>query len=173
MARWERSCRVCACSPARVRKARDGGLSVTENTLSSGRVQPFGQRREHHGNLVRRGFQTVQGSGAPGSERGMARRASKGLDPFGTAMLAIANQGMNVGIGDPEVRARLVGTSEALGVYSLRCSPAAFDLAPGAHRSRCWLYTRRGSGGETTGGAIVWAARLEQTVERGALGPSA
>jgi hypothetical protein len=102
----------------------------------------------------------------------MARRASKGLDPFGTAMLAIANQGMNVGIGDAEVGARLVGTSEALGVYSLRCSPAAFDLAPGAHRSRCWLYTRRGSGGDTTGGAIVWGAGLEQMVERGALGPS-
>jgi hypothetical protein len=79
-----------------------------------------------------------------------------------------------VGIGDPEVRALLVGTSEALGVYSLRCSPTAFDLAPGAHRCRCrcWLHARRGSGDETTGGAIVWAARLEQTVERGALGPS-
>src|SRR2546421_11341842 len=74
-------------------------------------------------------------------------------------MLATANQGMNVGIDDPEVRALLVGTSEALGVYSLRCSPPAFDLAPGAHRSRCWLHTRRGSGDETTGGAIVWAAR--------------
>ena len=87
-------------------------------------------------------------------------------------MLAIANQGMNVGIGDAEVRALLVGTSEALGVYSLRCSPTAFDLTPGAYRSRCWLHARRGSGDETTGGAIVWAARLEQTVEHGALGPS-
>jgi hypothetical protein len=102
----------------------------------------------------------------------MACLAAKGLDLFGTAMLAIAYQGMNMDIGGPEVRALLVRTSEALGVYSLRCSPAAFDLAPGAHRSRCWLHTRRGSGDETTGGAIVWAARLEQTVERGALGSS-
>jgi len=66
-------------------------LSVAEDPFGSGGVQPFGQRRQHHGDLVRRGFQTVQGSVAPGSERGKARRASKGLDPFGTAMLAIAN----------------------------------------------------------------------------------
>jgi len=31
---------------------------------------------------------------------------------------------------------------------------------------------RRGSGGETTGGASVWAAGREQTMERSALGPS-
>jgi hypothetical protein len=100
-------------------------------------------------------------SGMSSTERAVAGLASKGLDPFGTAMLAIANQGMNVGIGDPGVRALLVGTSEALGVYSLRCSPTAFDLAPGAHRCWCWcwLHARRGSGDETTGGAIVWAAR--------------
>ena len=69
----------------------DGGLTVAEDPLCCRRVEPFGQCREHHGDLVRRGFQTVQGGGAPGSERGMARRASKGLDPFGTAVLAIAN----------------------------------------------------------------------------------
>jgi len=32
--------------------------------------------------------------------------------------------------------------------------------------------TRRGRGGETTGGAIVWAAGLQETMERRALGPS-
>ncbi len=36
---------------------------------------------------------------------------------------------------------------------------------------RCRLSTRRGSGGETTGGTIVWAAGLQETVERAALGP--
>jgi hypothetical protein len=103
----------------------------------------------------------------------MARRASKGLDPFGTAMLAIANQGMNVGIGDPEVRTLLVGTSEALGVYSLRCSPPAFELAPVArhpqvlapHPTRQWRRDdRRGN--------RLGSEAMPQTVERGALGPS-
>src|SRR5207245_1762776 len=140
---------------ARVRKACDRSLSKAEGPLGSRRVQPLGKPPTAPLRLMRRGFQTVQGRVAPGSERGMARLAAKGLDPFGTAMLAIANQGMNVGIGDPEVHALLVGTSEALGVYSLWCSPPAFDLAPGAYRSSCWPCPQCGSGGETTGGAIV------------------
>ena len=150
---------------------RDGGLSKAEDPLGSRRVQPFGQRREHHGDLVRGGFQTVQGRVAPSTERGTAGLAAKRLDPLGTAMLAISDQRVNVSIGDPEVRALLVGTGEALGVDPLGCSSAAFDLTPGTYRRRRWPSTRRGSGGETTGGAIVWAAGLQQTVERGALGP--
>src|SRR6266567_3177004 len=65
---------------------------------------------------------------------------------------------VDLGIGDPAIRALRVGTGKALGVHALGCSSAAFDLAPGAYRPRRWLFTRRGSGGETTGGAIVWAA---------------
>jgi hypothetical protein len=70
----------------------DGGLTVAEHTLSSGRIQPFGQRREHHGDLARGSFQTVQGSVAPGSEGSAASETSKGLDALGTAMLAIPSQ---------------------------------------------------------------------------------
>jgi hypothetical protein len=152
--------------------AGDRGLPIAEDTLCGGSIQPFGQRRQHHGDLVRGSFQTVQGGVAPSSESGVAGLTTKGLDLLSATMCAIPNQGVDVSIGDAEVRALAVGASEALGLYPFRSSPPAFDLAPGAHRSRCWLYTRRGSGGETTGGAIVWAAGLEQTVERGALGPS-
>ena len=106
------------------------------------------------------------------SERGVAGLTAKGLDALGLAMLAIPDQRVDVSIGDAEVRALLVGTGEACGVHAFGGSPAAFDLAPGAHRQRRWPSTRRGSGGETTGGAIVWGAGLEQTVERVALGPS-
>jgi len=38
---------------------------------------------------LRRGFQAVQGSVAPGTEGGVASRASKRLDPLGLALLAI------------------------------------------------------------------------------------
>jgi hypothetical protein len=69
-------------------------------------------------------------------------------------------------IGDPEVRAVLVGTSEPLGVDAFGGSPSAFHLRPGTHRCMRRLSSRRGSGGETTGGAVVWGARLEETVER-------
>jgi hypothetical protein len=39
----------------------DGRLSVTEDPFSGGWVQPFCERREHHGDLLRGSFQTVQG----------------------------------------------------------------------------------------------------------------
>jgi hypothetical protein len=87
-------------------------------------------------------------------------------------MLAIADQGVDVRIGDPEVRALRVGTSKPLGVSALGGSPSAFHLRPGTHRSKRRPCTRRGRGGESTGGAIVWAAGLEQTGEHSALGPS-
>jgi len=85
------------------------------------------------------------------------------------AVLAISHQSMDVSVCDPEVQTLLIGTGKALGLHAPGCSSAAFDLAPGAYRSRRWPCTHRGGGGETTGGAIVWAAGLEQTVEPAAL----
>ena len=102
----------------------------------------------------------------------MASLTAKGLDALGLAMLAIPDQRMNVCIGDSKVGTLSVGTSEVLGVHPFWGSSAAFDLAPGTHRQRREPSTRRGSGGETTGGAIVWAAGLQETVERAALGLS-
>ena len=119
---------------------------------------------------MRGGFQTIEGSVAPGSERGAARLTTKGLDALETAMLAISDQSVDVSIGDPGVRALLVGASEPLGIDVFGGFPAAFDLAPRAYRR--WPSTRRGSGGETTGRAIVWGARLQETAERRVLGSS-
>jgi hypothetical protein len=150
----------------------DSRLSVAEDSLGSGWVQPFGKGREHHSDLVRRGFQAVEGGVTPRTEGGVASLAAKGLDLLGTAMLAISDEGVDLSSGDAEVGARSVGTGEAVGVHALGCSPTAFDLAPGTHRQRRWLSTRRGYGGESTGGAIVWSAGLQQTEERAALGPS-
>ena len=166
--RKERSCKSCACSPARVRKAGDGGLSKAEDPLGGGRIEPFGQRREHYGDLVRRDFQTVQGGVTSGGERGASGLTTKGLDVLDTAMRAISDQGMSVSSGDAEVRALLVCTGETLCVHPLGGSSPAFDLAPGPHRQRRWTRTRRCIGGVTAGGAIVWAAGFEQTVEPGA-----
>ncbi len=109
---------------------------------------------------------------ASSAERGTAGLATKRLDQFSAAMLAIADEGMDVSLGDAEVQALLVGSGVALGVHALGGSPSAFHLRPGTRRHRRRLSSRRGSGGETTGGAIVWGAGLQQTVERAALGPS-
>jgi hypothetical protein len=159
------SVQACASEPR-----RDGGLSVAEDPFGRGRVQPFGQCRQDHGDLLRGSFQMIQGRVAPGSERGVAGRASKGLDPLSATMLAIANQRVNVSLDDAEIRALLIGTGETFSEYPLRGSPLAFDLAPGAYRSRCWSCTQRGSRGASTGRAIVGGAGLEQTVKPGVLG---
>jgi hypothetical protein len=70
----------------------DGGVTGAEDTLCGGWVQPFGQRREHHGDLLGRSFQAIQGGVAPGSERGMAGRASERLDLLSTTVLAIPDE---------------------------------------------------------------------------------
>src|SRR5215470_15324197 len=112
---------------------------------------------------MRGSFQAIQGGVAPGSEGSTAGLTAKGLDALGMAMLAIPDQRVDVSIGNAEVGALSVGTGVALCVDPLGCSPTAFDLAPGSHRRRCWPSTQRGSGAETTGGAIVWAVGLQQT----------
>ncbi len=100
----------------------------------------------------------------PGSECGAAGLTTKRLDPLGMAMLAIADEGMDVSIGDCEVRTLLIGTGEAFGGYPLRRSPPAFHLTPGAYWRRGRSHSR---GTEATDGAIKGGAGLEKTVQRG------
>jgi hypothetical protein len=64
----------------------DGGLPVAEDSLGSRRVQPFSERRQHHPDLLRGGFQAVQGSVAPSTESGATSLAAKGLNLFSVAM---------------------------------------------------------------------------------------
>ena len=92
-------------------------------------------------------------------ERGAASRASKGLDLLSTPMLAIANQSVKVSFGVSKVGTISVGTGEARGVHAFGCSPPTFDLSPRTYRSIRRRSSRRGRGGQTTGGAVVWAAR--------------
>ena len=117
-----------------MRKVRDGGLSVAEDPFSGRRIQPFSQGSQYHGDLLGGGFQPVQGRVASGTEGAVAGLTTKGLDAFGLAMLAIANQRVEVSICDPEVRALSVGTGEAFGGYPLGSSTPAFHLTPGANR---------------------------------------
>ena len=54
----------------------DRGLSKAEDALSGRWVEPLGQRREHHCDLVGGGFQSVERSIASSTERGAAGRTS-------------------------------------------------------------------------------------------------
>src|SRR5262249_17797135 len=144
----------------------DRALSKAETPLGGGGVQPFGQRRQDQGDLVRRSFQTVQGRVASSTERGTAGRTSKLLDALGLAMPAISHQSVDSNVRDAKVRALRVGTGEAVGGYALGCSSPTFHLTPRTYWR--WPSTRRESAGEATDGAIAWGARLEETVELGA-----
>jgi len=146
----------------------DRGLSIVEDPLSSGKVQSFSKGSQHHCDVMGRGFQPVQWDVASGCESGVTGLTAKGLNPFGLAMLAIANQRVDMRLNDSKVQALAVGTGKALGLHALWCSSAAFHLTPGTHRQWRWPSPQRGSGGESTGGAIVWRAWLEQTLQRGA-----
>lgn len=147
----------------------DGCLTVAEDPLGGGSVQSFGQRGKHHSDVMGRGFQRVQGGVTSGSERRVTGLTAKRLDALSLAMLAITHQRVDGSVSDAKIRALRVGAGVARGVYAFGCSSAVFQLRPGTHRR--WPATRRRSGAETTDGAIVWAAGLEQTMERAALGP--
>ncbi len=120
----------------------DGCLPVAENPFRSGWVQPFGQCRQHHCDLLRRCFQPIQWGMASGTERGVASLTTKRLDPLSRAMLAIPNESMEVSVCDTEVETLAVRTSKALRVYAFGSTSMAFHLAPGANRQRRWSYTR-------------------------------
>ncbi len=143
----------------------DRGLSKTEDPRGSRKVQPFGQRREHHGDLLRGRFQTVQGRVASRTEGGAAGLTPKGLDRFGLAMFAIAHQRVPMSVSVAEVPALPVRTGEPFGGDAFGSSAPTFHLTPGAYWRRYWSSTQRGRGGASTGGAVVWAARLELTGE--------
>jgi hypothetical protein len=145
----------------------DRGLPVAEDTLCSGRIQPFGERRQHHCDLLRGGFQAVQGGVASSAESGVTGLATECLDLLSATMCAVSNQSVDVSVCDAEVRALVVGTGETLGIYPFRSTSPAFDLAPGAHRKRGRSHTRREGGGEAAGRTINWSARLEETLDFG------
>jgi hypothetical protein len=109
----------------------DGRLLVAEDPFSGGRVQPFGQRSQHHCDVLGGGSQTVQGGVASSTERGAAGLTTERLDPLSMTMLPIPDESMDVSVCDPEVRTLVIRTGEAFGVYPLGCSSSAFHLTPG------------------------------------------
>ncbi len=120
--------------PSASEPPRDGRLTIAEDAFSRRKVQPFGQRRENHDDLMGRDFQTVEGRVASSTEGGAARLTPKGLNLLGTAMLAIADQRVLSSVSVAKVRALPVLTGVAFGRYPLGSSSAAFHLAPGSHR---------------------------------------
>jgi hypothetical protein len=78
--------------PSAGKPGGDSRLTVAEDTLGSGWVQPTGSRCQHDCDLLGRGFQTIQRGVAPSTERGTAGRASKRLDLFSVTMGTIPKE---------------------------------------------------------------------------------
>jgi hypothetical protein len=114
---------------------------VFQVASTSAGVESFGQRREHLCDLLRLSFQPIQRRVASSTEGGVTGLTPKRLDLLGMTMLAVANESVDLGIGDPAIPALRVGTGVALGVHAFGGSSPAFHLAPGAHRSRRWVFT--------------------------------
>src|SRR5215469_1466629 len=59
----------------------DGGLTIAEDSLGSGSVQPFCQRRQHNCDLPGRSFQTVERRVPSSAERGRVSPPAFHLTP--------------------------------------------------------------------------------------------
>src|SRR5258708_37057253 len=108
----------------------DVSLSKAEAPFGSGSVQSFGECSQRHCNLLRGGFQTIQGGVSPSSERGAVGLTAKRLDPLGLALLAGPDQGRHLSLGEPKLWALLLGSGEPVLGEPLRCSPHGFQPAP-------------------------------------------
>ncbi len=136
----QRPCKICACSPARDRKARESGSPRAEDPLSGRRVQPTGSRSQHHCYLVRGVFKR---------DKGVPCRAGNVVWQAGPRNVWMREAGpcvpspkrrVDMSICDPGGRALSVRTGETFCVYPLRGSPTAFDLTPGAYSRRRRLH---------------------------------
>src|SRR5258708_14209389 len=82
---------------------RNSGLSKAEDPLGGGRIEPFGQSREHHGDLVRGGFQAIQGGVASGTACAVARLATKRLGPVSPPTLAAPHKRQEMNVREAKV----------------------------------------------------------------------
>ena len=55
IARCERSFKFCACKVCRRQPGGDRDITIAEDPLGGGRIQPFGERRQHDGDPAREG----------------------------------------------------------------------------------------------------------------------
>jgi hypothetical protein len=104
---------MVACRKPKTREAAEGST-------------PSESRRQHDSDLVRGGFQAVEGGSAPGTERRARGLRAKGLNLLGLAMLPIPDECVDVGIADAEGRARRVGTGVAFSIHALGVLPDGF-----------------------------------------------
>jgi hypothetical protein len=159
-----KSLTMLACPPE---PARDRRLAVAKDPHGCRDVESLGQGGEDFGNSLRRCLESVQRSMAARGERVATGLAAEGLDSLGLAVGAVANQGVELRVGDTEVDTARPAAGETLSVDLLRGTATALDLGPGTDRPRLWLLQ---SGRElllATLRAVIGSPGLEKSLEGG------
>jgi hypothetical protein len=162
--RWrlqkERSCKSCACSPARVNQVVMVAGRKPKTREAADGSNPSGSRREHHRDPAREGvFRRYKGV----SRRRLqvvwhAWHRNLWICSAWPCLPSPTRAWTPASLLPKYVHCRFGQAKPSVGMR-VPSSTAAFHLAKAAHSSRRWPFTRRGRGAETTGRAIVWRAR--------------
>ena len=116
----------------------DRALAMAKHPHSCGETQAFRERGQHLGDTIGRRFEALAWRVAAGRERRPTGLAAKGLDALPRTMDAVADEGMDVGIGDVVIRTGRVGTGEAVHRNAFWCPASALQLTPWLNHGRRW-----------------------------------
>ena len=121
-------------SSGSLQPAGDGRLGVTGEADHDGKIEAFGQEPQHHLDLFGIGFEIVQGRAFAHGEGLVAGLTAQFSDGLSLVDPAKANEGVNVGIGDPAVLTTRMGASITRGINRFLASAGAFTFRPGHDR---------------------------------------
>ena len=141
----------------------DCTFAVLKHSHGCSDTQPFSHCRQDFCDSRGWRLESIEWGIAPGSAGGSTSLAAKGLNPLVLAMRAVADQGMELRVGDAIVRARLVGTGEAIRRDAFRCASSALQFPPRANGWKRWSsgWSQRSLAAL---GTIRWRARFEQAL---------
>ena len=108
-------------------------MPMAEDAFGRGDIQPFSQRRQDFADPLRWSLEPIERRVAAGREGRATGLAAKGLDAFTVAMCAVADEGMDLGVGDAVVSTGGSRTRKAGGDDPLRLAPPALQFAPRAN----------------------------------------
>lgn len=141
---------------------------MSEDPHGGAHTQAFGQGAEHFPNATSRGLEPIQDRPVPDAELRVAGLDLEIPNIFLATVAAVANESVDLVIGDALVQAVGVGTGIPSGRDPLLAERAtrAFDLRIRLERGRCWRAVRLAR--DATRWAVVRGARFEWA--RGLLG---
>ncbi len=138
----------------------DCEFTISENPHGGPDTQAFGQGAQDFPHATGRRFEAVQDGAVADAELGLAGLALEVLDVFSPTVAATADGGVDLVIGDAEVRTVGVGTGVPGCCYPFPATTRAFYLRICLREYRCGQEARMGG---ATSGTIVRSARFEWT----------